>query len=318
MEGAVDEEQDEKYKVSEEFMQDEKVRSIFTKEDNKDRNIFKDLVFFLSNEAPREQMEFMILAFGGKVYSHSENFESDVYSNETITHVVTDRDPKTFDIRADRDYVQPQWICDSINEKRRMPAGQYGPGKPLPPHLSPFVTDREEGYIPERRKELEEMKGNTMDLEDEESSSDSEGQEKEQDIVPEGGEIIDPSSEEEDDEDDEESSEETVEAKLAAAKAKGPLKKQAAAMAAEEDAEGDEDDEFEPYAEMEAFEVDTIEEQKKARAKKELKEKKDLSKLMLSKKKKRILSRIDFGKNKKKETVKKLKSRKAGAQKPKK
>jgi pescadillo protein len=31
---------------------------------------------------------------------------------------------------------------------------RYGPGKSLPPHLSPFVNDEQEGYVPERKQQV--------------------------------------------------------------------------------------------------------------------------------------------------------------------
>lgn len=100
-----EDQQDEKYKVSEEFMQDEKVQQIFGERetDNDKFNMFEGFTFFLSNEVPREPMEIMIMSFGGKVMFDAENFESYEYKeNEGITHVVTDRDPKFFDMRQDR------------------------------------------------------------------------------------------------------------------------------------------------------------------------------------------------------------------------
>lgn len=58
--------------------------------------------------------------------------------------------------------MQPQWICDSINEGAKLAISSYLPGKPLPPHLSPFVDDKEQGYVPERRKELDALMGKIL------------------------------------------------------------------------------------------------------------------------------------------------------------
>lgn len=59
-------------------------------------------MFFLSNEVPREPLEIMIMSFGGKVLFDTDNFESKEYADDSVTHVVTDRDPKFFEMRQDR------------------------------------------------------------------------------------------------------------------------------------------------------------------------------------------------------------------------
>lgn len=68
-------------------------------------------------------------------------------------------------------------MVDSINNLILLPTTQYIPGKPLPPHLSPFIDGQKEGYIPQREKEIASLKGIEIVEEDEESS-------EEQDIAP--------------------------------------------------------------------------------------------------------------------------------------
>ncbi len=53
-----------------------------------------------------------------------------------------------------REYVQPQWVFDSANFRVLAKPSLYAPGKPLPPHLSPFVNAEEEGYVPEYGRQL--------------------------------------------------------------------------------------------------------------------------------------------------------------------
>ena len=56
-----------------------------------------------------------------------------------------------------RAYVQPQWVIDCVNRCRRLPTAEYAPGSVLPPHLSPFVKEGADDYIPpERQRELRE------------------------------------------------------------------------------------------------------------------------------------------------------------------
>lgn len=67
---------------------------------------------------------------------------------DAVTHHVCDR-PKQGHRFLGREYVQPQWLFDSVNFKIICPAEPYAPGIPPPPHLSPFVDDSSEGYTPD-------------------------------------------------------------------------------------------------------------------------------------------------------------------------
>jgi pescadillo protein len=53
-----------------------------------------------------------------------------------------------------RYYVQPQWIFDCINARNLLPVEDYFPCVTLPPHLSPFVEEAEDDYVPPEKLKL--------------------------------------------------------------------------------------------------------------------------------------------------------------------
>ena len=65
-------------------------------------------------------------------------------------------------------------MVDSVNRCRLLPTSEYSPGSVLPPHLSPFVREGTDDYIPpERVRELRE--------EEEEEEDEREGKEGDMD-----------------------------------------------------------------------------------------------------------------------------------------
>lgn len=53
-----------------------------------------------------------------------------------------------------RYYIQPQWVYDCVNAKMLLPVEDYFLGVTLPPHLSPFVEEKEGDYVPPERQKL--------------------------------------------------------------------------------------------------------------------------------------------------------------------
>lgn len=111
------------------------------------KNLFKNLTFFLSREVPRESLLFIIPAFGGVVSWEGAGSPFNE-SDESITHQIVDR-PTQGHIFLSREYVQPQWIFDCVNARILLPIEGYQVGRVPPPHLSPFVDNEAEGYVPE-------------------------------------------------------------------------------------------------------------------------------------------------------------------------
>merc|ERR1711915_874436 len=139
-------------------------------------NLFKGLKFFLGREVPREPLVFMIRAVGGEVSWDSSVGVGATFnqSDASITHQVMDRDAKTAgDLVLGRFYIQPQWIFDSINRREKCREKDYALGETLPPHLSPFASERERrvgDYVPPEQKALED--GKVPEEQDEEESED--------------------------------------------------------------------------------------------------------------------------------------------------
>ncbi len=164
------------------------------------QSLFDGHKFFLSREVPRESIVFMIRACGGEVSwdataAPGSTFEED---SDKVTHQICDRaevDKK----HVGRYYLQPQWIFDSINRRKRLPVKDYFVGAVLPPHLSPFIAERRVGdYVPPEEKNMDKKEEEEGEEKQEEEDFEGEGEEEEE-------------SEEEEEEEDEEDSEEEEE-----------------------------------------------------------------------------------------------------------
>lgn len=123
------------------------------KEEEKFKNLFKECKFFLGREVPREILVLTIKSLGGEVSWSSDSGVASTFdeTDPDITHQIVDRPSQSHQFLS-RCYVQPQWIFDSINQKKLLPVDEYVAGCLLPPHLSPFVNS--EGYQPPEQVEL--------------------------------------------------------------------------------------------------------------------------------------------------------------------
>lgn len=123
------------------------------------KTVFKGLTLFINREVPLTPTYFTLVcggatAVGWERGSEVKNGSPFRANSKCITHHVIDRPPDNFKPLANREYVQPQWVFDSFNLGVLVPIAPYMPGRTPPPHLSPFVDDTAEGYMPRQREIL--------------------------------------------------------------------------------------------------------------------------------------------------------------------
>jgi len=174
------------------------------------KTLFKGCKFFLGREVNREVLVFLIRGFGGEVSWDATLAIGSTYTvdDSKITHQIVDR-PAIQNQVLTRTYVQPQWVFDCVNARMLLPGKSYFPGNPLPPHLSPFVVEREGDYVPPEKKKLLELQSGISGGEDNEvDDSDEEEEEEEVDEDDEKEEESEQESEVEGEVDDEEEDEE--------------------------------------------------------------------------------------------------------------
>ncbi|PWY93579.1 hypothetical protein BO94DRAFT_621957 [Aspergillus sclerotioniger CBS 115572] len=185
-------------------------------------SLFAPFVFYVSREAPKAPLEFILRSFGctrigwdtvlgDGAFTHDE-------TDTRITHQIVDRPslpesslPAVPAASAEgaaqkvrpgtripgRTYVQPQWVWDCINEGKLLRADLYAPGATLPPHLSPWVKPTKGGYDPRASLAEQEEEGEA-EL-DEESGSDEEMEDATEDKK---ADVMEESEAESEDEDD--------------------------------------------------------------------------------------------------------------------
>jgi pescadillo len=248
------------------------------------KGLFRGLVFFLSREIPRGYLELVCLAHGAKVvgWQGDDDGKSPIAMNDSsITHHICDRPrlPLQYDsLPKSREYVQPQWILDCANFMFLLPIARYAIGATLPPHLSPWVDNEEEGYKPAYAEEVNRLKnGEAVDL---------------------SVDVMDASAVKKQDREGHESD--------------GAADLEKDAEAAEEQ-EGDEEDE-----EEEDEESEKARERREKKHRKEEKEAHDLAKTMMSRKASHLYDRMQHGiaqKSKKVEALQKKREEIEGKQK---
>jgi pescadillo protein len=131
---------------------------------NRMKTVFKGLRVFVNREVPLRPIYFCLLCGGATEVGWERGATAGGSSgsgsafgigSKNITHHIVDRPPDQLEKRAGREYIQPQWVFDSFNTGCLLLVGPYAPGRAPPAHLSPFVDDKAEGYVPRQREILD-------------------------------------------------------------------------------------------------------------------------------------------------------------------
>eukprot|EP00559_Dactyliosolen_fragilissimus_P007217 CAMPEP_0184864090 /NCGR_PEP_ID=MMETSP0580-20130426/13721_1 /TAXON_ID=1118495 /ORGANISM="Dactyliosolen fragilissimus" /LENGTH=734 /DNA_ID=CAMNT_0027362737 /DNA_START=88 /DNA_END=2292 /DNA_ORIENTATION=- len=149
------------------------ISNLIPQEATKRKHLFASLTFFFSREVPKGYLELVALAYGANVGWEGQDSKISI-KDPTITHIILDRPkvPSNFTSlpqSSSREYVQPQWILDSANFLFLLPCSKYAIGTPLPPHLSPWVDHKEEGYTPAYAQEIERLITGNIIMEEQEA-----------------------------------------------------------------------------------------------------------------------------------------------------
>ncbi|XP_061674266.1 pescadillo [Syngnathoides biaculeatus] len=173
------------FPVDEEEMSKMEEREREQKQMEAHKKMFEGFKFFLNREVPRESLAFVIRCLGGEVSWDKSICIGSTYdeTDETITHQIIDR-PSVATQYINRYYLQPQWVYDCVNAKLILPVEDYFMGVTLPPHLSPFVEEKEGDYVPPEKLKIAAMqrgeKPARQKVEEEESEDEEEDEEDEE------------------------------------------------------------------------------------------------------------------------------------------
>ena len=301
--------------------------------------LFANITVFISREAPRHPIEFLLRAFGCKRIAWDSVLGDGAFTNDEtdsrITHQIVDRPAsvapfptnsgpeeandqqmqsvKPGHIMPGRIYVQPQWVWDCANDGSLLRTNEYAAGATLPPHLSPWMKPKEGQYDPRATLEEQQAEGEADD-----SVSEAEVEDEQTDAIEDGDDVVEDVEEDQIDagdmdvagSDDESSADEEAEEV-----AFGGFEDDAEKSTDATDGELLHQQELEAEAAGRSSSIAKIDPEKvrKAKAKKtrdsaKRKEDEDIErrKMMMSNKKRKLYEKMQYGNSQKDEEAKKL------------
>jgi len=147
------------------------------------KTTFRGMKAFINREVPLRPVYFVLLCGGvdecgwerGERVKGTASGSAFPARGKQITHQIVDKPQEHLEMREGREFVQPQWVFDSFNTGCQLPVALYAPGRAPPPHLSPFVDDKAEGYVPRQRELLDKLAQEASGQPDAEPADDGTG-----------------------------------------------------------------------------------------------------------------------------------------------
>ncbi|KLJ12238.1 pescadillo [Blastomyces silverae] len=153
-------------------------------------SLFAPFTFYISREAPRAPLEFLLRSFGCKRIGWDSVLGDGAFTHDEldprITHQIVDRPQlpeSALPPVPGRTYIQPQWVWDCVNEGKLLRPDLYAPGATLPPHLSPWVRPSKGGYDPRASLADQEEEGEAERAAEAEEYDDDEDDESEEEAT---------------------------------------------------------------------------------------------------------------------------------------
>lgn len=158
-----DEDKEDGDEVKEETSKIEKKDGLVDKpaDDNEDlpTGVFSGKSIVLGREVPFVELQFTLRSAGALLVTREDDLPEGDNRLAEYTHWIIDRPAIVGDRDMSLEYVQPQYVFDSLNAVMLLPTSLYAPGSHLPPHLSPFLTAAHDGgYRPWFQGVLERIK----------------------------------------------------------------------------------------------------------------------------------------------------------------